>query len=329
MGMCLDSISASDYPKDRLELLIVDGMSDDQTRSIIQQYVDNHSYIHLYDNPRRIAPVAQNIGISYAKGDVIIIMDAHATYAPDYVSKCIKGLHEYDADYAGGIIKTVPRENTFVAKAIVCALSSSFGVGNAHYRTGHLASPIFTDAAAFGCYRREVFEQFGLFDERLARSYDFDFNRRVRKAGRGILLIPDAVIFYYARSTLGSSVKHNFVNGFYVTYPLIFGKRLFSIRHVVPLGFVIGLFGSAGISIAWNGGLFITLGIGGAYALANVVASARSAIKERDIRYLLLMPLIFFSMHLSYGLGSLWGLVKFIGNAVSRPINKALVRPPG
>ena len=306
IDMCLDSILANDYGEDKLELLVVDGMSSDRTRSIVQGYVDKHPFIRLYDNLRYIAPVAQNIGIGHAKGDIVMIMDAHATYAPDYISKCVENLYEYNADYSGGICETLPRDNTLMGKGIVYALSHPFGVGNSHFRTGKTGGPIFTDAAAFGCYRKEIFEQFGLFDENLARSYDYDFNLRVRKTGRGILLIPDAVIYYYARSTLAEFCKTNFVNGLYVTYPLRFGKRLFSFRHLVPLGFVVGLFTSVALALVWQGGLWMLGGIGGAYVLANVAASAKVAGKARDVRYLVAMPMIFAGAHLSYGLGSLW-----------------------
>ncbi|MFH1559935.1 MAG: glycosyltransferase family 2 protein [Chloroflexota bacterium] len=322
IGMSLDSILASDYPMDKLEILVVDGMSDDRTRSIVQQYANKHPLIHLYDNPRRIAPVAQNIGIGHAKGDVIVILDAHDTYAPDYISKCVEHMYEYDVDHVGGIWKILPRDNTFIAKTIVRAMSHPFGVGNAHYRTKKISEPMFTDAAAFGCYRKEVFQQFGLFDENLARSYDFELNSRLKKAGRGILLVPDAVVYYYARSTLVGFIKHSFTNGFWVTYPLRFGKRAFSARHLVPLGFVAGLLGSAALAPVWSAGWWMLGGIGGAHALANVVASAQVATQERDVRYLLLLPVVFAGAHLAYGLGSLWGLAKVLATTMSRPFTK-------
>lgn len=318
IGMCLDSIIASDYSKERLEVLIIDGMSEDQTRDIVEKYAQKHLFIHLYENPQRIAPVAQNIGIKQAKGDVIVIMDAHDTYAPDYVSKCIEYMYKYNVDHVGGIWEIIPRGNTLFSKAIVCALSHPFGVGNAHYRTTKCGKPRFTDAAAFGCYKREVFEKIGLFDEKLTRSYDFDFNLRLKNMGSKMLLVPDAIIYYYARSTFMSLIRHNFINGFWVTYPLKLGKMIFSIRHMVPLAFITGLLGSAALIPVWQVGLWILVCIAGAYGVANLAATVQVAVREKDWRYLVVMPVVFASLHFSYGLGSLWGLLKVMGFMVTR-----------
>jgi glycosyltransferase involved in cell wall biosynthesis len=314
IGMCLDSIIANDYPKDRLEVLVVDGMSEDQTRAIVEKYAKKHSFINLYENSQLIAPVAQNMGIRQSRGDVIVIMDAHDTYAPDYISKCIEYMYNYNVDHVGGIWKIIPREDTIFSKAIVCALSHPFGAGNAYYRTTKCGKPRFTDAAAFGCYKREVFEKIGLFDENLARSYDFDFNLRLRNLGSKMLLVPDAIIYYYARSTFMSFVKHNFINGFWVTYPLKFGKTVFSFRHTVPLAFVTGLLGSAALIPGWQVSIWILACIAVTYALANLTASVQVAIRYRNLQYSLVMPVVFTSMHIGYGLGSLVGLAIVIAS---------------
>ena len=134
ISKCLDSIVAQDYPKDKLEVLVIDGMSKDRTRQIVNEYSKKHSFIKILENPKRITPCALNIGIKNAKGGTIMRMDAHTTYEKNYVSKCIKYLKEYNADNVGGIWKIVPRQDTLVGKAITFSLSHPFGIGNAYYR---------------------------------------------------------------------------------------------------------------------------------------------------------------------------------------------------
>ena len=325
---CLDSIIASEYRRDRLEVLVVDGESDDRTGAIVQGYATEHPEIRLYVDPAPEAPARQNIGISHATGDVIIIMIAHATFAPDYISKCVEAMYEYDVDCAGGSWEILSREDSLTAKAIVIAMSHPFGVGNSPYRTGATSGPVFTDAAAFGCYRKEVFTEFGLFDERLDSSYDFEFNLRLRQTVKGILLVPDAVVYYFARTKMFEFTKRNFSTGHWVTYPLRFGLKLFSARHLVPMAFVLGLLGSAGLALVWPGGLWILSATVVAYLFANLGATAHAFSKQKRFLYLLLLPAIFASMHLSYGLGSLWGLLKVTAHPVSRLFKRSRAGAP-
>ncbi|MFN3975395.1 MAG: glycosyltransferase, partial [Dehalococcoidia bacterium] len=101
IAACLDSLIANDYPKERLEILVVDGMSKDGTRRIVQTYAQRYPFILLLSNSKRIIPSAMNIGIGHARGDIILKVDAHSTYAPDYIRKCVTALQEYGADNVG------------------------------------------------------------------------------------------------------------------------------------------------------------------------------------------------------------------------------------
>ena len=312
IAKCLDSIIANDYPKDRLEILIVDGMSEDETRDIVEGYTQQYRFIKLLDNPKKITPVAFNIGVQHAKGEIIMIMSAHSTYEENYISKCVKFLGEYNADNVGGILITVPGDDTLIAKSIVLSLSNPFGVGNSHFRIGGVKEPKWSDTAAFGCYKREVFERIGLYNENLARSSDMDFNVRLKNAGGKILLVPDIVAYYHARPNFKAFCKHNLSNGFWATYPLKFVNMSFSLRHYIPFIFVSSLIGSAVLSVFSPIFLWLFLFIFGSYALANAYFSVKIAAKEKDFRYLFAMPLIFATLHISYSLGSLWGLLKVI-----------------
>jgi glycosyltransferase involved in cell wall biosynthesis len=322
IGKCLDSIIAQDYPKDKLEILVVDGMSEDGTRGIVERYANRYPFIKPLDNPKKITPAGLNIGIQNAKGEIIVRMDAHSSYEKDYISKCIKYLNEYNADNVGGVWITVPRNNSFIAKAIAYSLSHPFGVGNAHYRIGQAKEPTWVDTVPYGCYYKEVFKKIGLFDETLPRNEDIDFNSRLRKAGGKILLVPEIVMYYYARSTFNSFLIHNFANGITITNRLKLNRIIFSWRHLVPLVFVSSLVGSSGLwgllsflsswgSLGLLGFLSFVL-IVGLYTLCNIYFSTKIALRERDLRYFFIMPIIFVALHIAYGLGSVYGLFKLI-----------------
>jgi len=297
IGKCLDSIVMQDYPKDKLEILVVDGMSDDGTKQIVNSYAKNYPFVRVLDNPRRITPCAFNIGIRNSKGDTIILMGSHSTYKSDYISKCIKYLFEYNADNVGGVIVTLPRNDTLLGKAIAITLSHRFGVGGSAFRTG-CKEPKLVDTVFGGCYRREVFNKIGLFNEKLASSQDMEFNQRLRKAGGKILLVPEIVSYYYARSDLASFCRNNFRNGFWAIYPLKFVKLHFSLRHYVPLIFVASLIvtGISGIFVPFFGWLFFL--IIALYLLIVFYFSVKITKRERNLWYLFVIPAIFAMLHM-------------------------------
>lgn len=293
IGQCLDSIIANDYPKNRLEILVVDGMSEDRTREILDKYEREYSFIKILNNPKKITPVALNLGIKQAKGEIIMRADAHTTYEKDYVSKCLKYLDEYRADNVGGLWITVSRDDTFVGKAIALTLSHPFGAGNAYYRIGSSKEPRWVDTVPFGCYRKEIFKKIGPYNENLMRSQDMEFNLRLKKAGGKILLVPDIVSYYYPKSNLKDFFLHNFEDGIWAIYPLKFIKFPFQLRHYLPLIFVL----TSPLSI-WP------------YTLFSLLFSAQIAIREKDFSYFFLMPIAFFLRHFGYGLGSIFGLIR-------------------
>ena len=318
IGACLESVLANDYPNVRLEVVVVDGMSKDGTRAIVEGFARQHAFIRLLDNPKKITPTALNIGIAHAKGEIIMRMDAHARLEDDYISRCVEALNKYGADNVGGIMKTLPENGSLLGRAIVLSLSHRFGVGNSHFRI-HTNEPRWVDTVFGGCYRRQIFDQIGPFNEDLARGQDIEFNLRLKKAGGRTLLVPDIVSYYYARSDMKSFWKHNWTNGLWAILPFLYSPVMpVSWRHLVPLAFVLGLFGSATLALMWPVGLWMVVGIAGAYAMANLTASTHVAARERDIRYLVAMPVVFASFHLGYGLGSVWSMLKVLAQRVPR-----------
>jgi glycosyltransferase involved in cell wall biosynthesis len=310
IGKCLDSILAQHYPKDKLEVLIVDGMSDDGTKKIVGGYAKCYPLIKLLNNPKKITPVAFNMGIRSAKGEIIMIMSSHATYDKEYISKCVEYLQEFKADNVGGTMITLPRNNSFAGKAVAIALSHRFGVGNSVFRIG-TKKPTWVDTVFGGCYKKEVFEKIGHFNENLVSSSDMEFNLRLKKEGGRILLIPEIISYYYTRSDFRSFFKNNFRNGVWAILPFKYSKIMpISLRHLVPLAFILSLIGSITLSTLSSTFFLLFWLIFGSYLLLNIYFSIKIASKRKDSRCLFIMPIIFGSLHLTYGLGSLWGLLK-------------------
>jgi len=310
---CFESIIANDYPKNKLEILIIDGMSEDGTRDIIKQYINKYPYIRLLDNPRKITSCALNKGIKNAKGEIIAWMSAHNEYQKTHISKCVRYLKEFNVDAVGGIIIPIPGDNSFIGKTICAVISNLFGVGTSAHKTEPIEkTPHITDTAFGVCYKKEVFKKVGLFNEKLIRGQDMEFALRLKKAGLKILLAPEIASHYYTRSGLKSFLKHNFTNGVWAILPFKYTNIIpVSLRHLIPLIFVLSLIG-LGISAFFSlVSLLSFLLIVGLYFLCNFCFSLQIAIREKDLRLLFLMPVMFFIFHFSYGLGSVWGLVTY------------------
>ena len=178
IAKCLDSILEQDYPKDDMELLLCDGMSKDKTREIIAEYQNKYPWIQLLDNPQRIAPCAMNVGIEAARGDIIMRMDAHALYENNYFSALVKALDVYGADNVGAVCHTDVLNKNAKTLAIREVLSNKFGVGNSTFRIG-INGAQEVETVPFGCWRREVFNKYGMYDTRLVRNQDIELNKRI------------------------------------------------------------------------------------------------------------------------------------------------------
>ena len=314
---CIRSIEAQDYPKEAMEVFFVDGMSSDRTREIIQEAASRTSYIHLLDNPHRTVPYALNIGIREATGEVIIRIDGHCTYPKSYVSALVKHLYELEADNVGGVWNTLPAKDTGICHAIALVSSHPFGVGASQHKIGadHVME---TDTVPFGCYRREVFNKIGLFDEELTRNQDDEFNGRLLKAGGKIFLIPDVVIDYTARDSFAKMRKMYYQYGLYK--PLV-NKKLgapATVRQFFPLVFLLLLIigGTASIFSPFILHAYTTFLV--LYLFIGIVVGSMSAIRMHQPLLVLLMPYVFFNIHMSYGIGYLVGIFNVLCNSSSK-----------
>jgi len=314
----LGSLLAQDYPPEMMEILIVDGMSDDGTRKIIQELMKergeilktaapghhgngDQTSIVLLDNPGRIVPKALNIGLRQARGDIIMRMDGHCLVDTDYVRRCVELLRKTGGDNVGGTLKT--QGKNLMGRAVSVATSSPFGVGGARFR--YTNRPGWVDTVFPGVFHREVFDRIGGFDEELVRNQDDEFNFRLLQAGGRIWLDPSILVTYYVRSSFRSLWRQYFQYGFYKVRVIQKRRQVASWRHLVPAAFVSGLVFTSLLSLITGNKLWGFM-VAGPYLLTNVLASLWTA--RRDWLTLPLLPLVFGSLHCSYGLGFLFGL---------------------
>lgn len=302
----LDSLLKQDYPKDDLEILLVDGMSKDKTREIVNEYINNFPFIRLIDNPDKIVPYAMNRGIEEAKGDVIMRLDAHASYQLDYFSVLVNGVKRLHADNVGTVCKTDVLNKTPKTLAIREVLGNKFGVGNSTFRTG-IDHEQEAETVPFGCWPREVFEKYGKYDVRLVRNQDIELNKRIRRGGGNIYILADTYCTYLARETWKALAKNNYGNGKWNILTVYYTKMFssLSIRHFIPLLFVLSLIVPLLLTFIWWPLALVSVASLLAYTGLLSVVSAKLAItKHLNFCYLLVT---FFVLHLSYGWGSLVG----------------------
>src|ERR1700676_280187 len=306
IGPCLDSLLANDYPNERLEVFVSDGMSQDGTREIVLRYAQRFPFIKLLDNPQKIIPAGNNRAIRRAKGRLIMIAGAHAEYPPDYISKCVAGMDAWpEADNVGGMRHTVPRDTSVLGKCIAHALSHPFAAGNAVYRTG-TTEPRLVDTVWGGCYRREVFKRIGLFNEALAATEDRELNARLRDSGGKIMMLPGISCTYYQRTNLRDYCRWMYRVGLWPFYGMrICGRKFISLRNFVPLTFVIVFAAAVLASILLPMARLALLALVVAYSLFSLVAAWPLVKKEKDARFLVVSPLVFFLTHILYGIGSI------------------------
>lgn len=306
---CLQSVLNSDYPKEHIEILVVDGNSNDRTPDIVQAFAEKHSNVKLISNSKRIVPVAMNLGIKNASGSVIIRLDAHAEYPQNYISTLVEWKGKLNATNIGCPIDTKVIHKTAKSTAIITVLSSKFGVGNGLFRTG-VSEPVEVDTVPFGCFDREFVLKIGGYNERLIRNQDIELNNRIIKNGGKIILIPFTSCTYYAREKWKSIAKNNYENGkwnlrtVYITGDL----TSLSIRHFIPLLFLLSILLPPLASLLYTP-LLLLSGISvGMYLLLYSFITLRTHKQGTNFFYVLWTFLV---LHLSYGLGSLTGLFYF------------------
>ena len=303
---CIDSFLNQSYPKELIEIIIADGMSTDNTRNIINEMSKEHDNIVLIDNKKFTAPAGMNLGIKKSKSDIIMIFGAHAYADKDFVKENVLALANKEIGCAGGVITTV--NDSIKGEAIAEAMSCPFGVGNALFR--YSEKEAFVDTVGFGAYDRKFIIDIGLFDEELVRNQDDELNFRVQKSGKKILLNPKIKSTYYSRGDFKKLWRQYYQYGFWKVRVIQKHNKPASVRHLIPLAFVLFLlFG--GIASIFSrlilGGYLLTILL---YLILDAVFSMKISRKKN----LKLFPYTFITfpiLHISYGVGFILGLFNF------------------
>lgn len=309
----LAAVLVQDYPNDRFEVILADGMSEDNTRALVREFSIGRD-VRIVDNPERIAPTGLNAAIRCARGDVIVRVDGHCIVRPDYLRNCVALLREHACPGVGGPIETIGKSTW--AAVIASAMSSRFGVGGSAFRTVK-DRVIWAETVPFPAYQRRVFEEVGLYDEELVRNQDDEFNARIRKAGGRLLLSPLLESKYFSRSTLRSLWRQYFQYGVWKVRVLQKHPRQMSVRHFLPAAFVIVLLLLAAVAPFHAAGVWGLVALLGTYAAACATAAVAIGSRTR-MRHALLLPFAFIALHFGYGIGFLVGLWRFRGRWTDR-----------
>lgn len=306
IAKCLDSIVNCSYSKDKLIVFVCDGLSDDNTIAIIKNYEEQYSFIKMLLNEKKTTQFALNLGLKKSDADIKIILGAHSEISTDYVNECLNAFEiSKEIGCVGGILENVIEDK--VTAVISKAMSSSFGVGNAYFRTGNAEG--YVDTVAFGAYKKEVFEKVGYFDEDLVRNQDDEFNFRLIKNGFMIYLSKKVKSKYFVRASFWKLYKQYFQYGYWKVYVNVKHKTVTTIRQLVPAMFVCLLFFGAIICFFFK--ILLPIYLIGliAYLGLALIFAAR---KYDSFNEIVKIVFAFFILHFSYGLGYLEGIVNFV-----------------
>lgn len=320
LSKCLDSVLKFKIP-DNIDIVIyiIDGNSTDQTKNIIISYTKIYNNIIYLFNERKIQSCALNLGIKMGNGDFLMRLDAHSFYPDDYLIKCFNLSTQTSAENVGGIVITLPGGINFEAKLVQAMTTHKFGVGNSSFRTDEIVGEV--DTVPFGFFKKEIFNNIGLFDERLVRCQDYEFNRRIKANSGKIYMNSKIWSEYFNQKSLFEFYKKQLLKEApYNPYMWYLAKYSFAIRHAITAVFTSGIIFGALLSlispIIFNILIFTLI----LYFTLAILSSIQQAIRFKNITFILFLPFCFFLYHFIHGLGVISGIIKLTLNKA--PVQK-------
>ena len=308
IGACLNSILGCEWPDDQLEVLVVDGMSDDGTAEFVERLAEQDSRVRLLNNPERTVPHAMNLAIEQSRGNIIIRVDGHAEVSPSFLHNSVQELVARPECWCvGGPIESV--NDTTTGRVIAAAMSCPVGVGNARFRTGGYEG--YVDTLAFGAYRRDVFERIGGFDTDLLRNQDDELNARLIEAGGKIYLSQSIRSRYFPRTSLGKLWKQYYQYGFWRIRTIQKRGKPATLRQVVPLAFVVCAVGLTVAAAIWPALRPVWCAATAIYLIALLIGAVMVS-RQTSRAGFFLAPIVFAILHFAYGIGGIFGSVWFI-----------------
>ena len=320
----LKAVLAQERPAGDFEVIVADGMSDDGTREVLLRLAHGEPLVRIIDNPGAIVSTGLNAAIREARGSIIIRMDAHTSYASDYVRQCVQTLEDTNADNVGG--PWLARGKGRIGKAIAAAFQSSFACGGARGHDPNYSGPV--DTVYLGCWPREIFSRIGMFDEELVRNQDDEFNLRIVRNGGKIWQSVRIKSWYCPRESLRDLFTQYLQYGYWKARVLQKHRLPASLRHLIPAGFVLTLALLPLLSLFWPFAFWIWLTLLIIYLAVTVTLSCVTAAASAW-QLLPLLPAAFWTFHFAYGWGFLRGFIDFfILRRKCREAYTALSRPP-
>ncbi len=305
----LECLKKQDYNLKKIEVILVDSNSSDKTKHVMNVFKkDNNSKfkrIVILDNPKRILPCGWNVALKKATGEAILRVDAHTTFDSNFISNNVTELTKGE-NIVGGKCESITLHNTKKEKLLLIAEESIFGAGIADFRRKQEREYVST--LAFAMYRKKVFDDVGEYNENLARTEDNEMHYRMKQKGYKFLLSPNIKSYRYARNDFKGMLKQKYGNGKWIGITMYYSPKCFSIYHFIPLLFVLGIIFSVILAL-FHIQIFLYL-LAGAYLLFNLINLAIIIINNGFHLEFLLLPFIFLLLHLSYGIGTIIGLLK-------------------
>jgi succinoglycan biosynthesis protein ExoA len=304
---CLQSILEQKLPDNELEILVADGVSTDGTREYLQRLSAQDPRVRFLNNPGRIVSTGLNAALREARGEVIIRMDAHTFYAPDYIKECLAVLRETGADNVGGPMRTTA--TSYKERAIRAVFHSPFAVGGALSHNTEYEGCV--DTVIYGCWKKSTFERVGNYDEELVRNQDDEHNLRIVRNGGKVYQSPRIRSFYHVRDSFRTLWKQYMQYGYWKVLVIKKHRLPASIRHVIPAAFMAALSLSLLVGWFWRPALIAAIGLGGLYTLAVVAVSLFTACRT-ELKLFPVLPIVFGCFHIGYGYGFLRGFLDFV-----------------
>jgi len=314
IGDTLSAIHGQTFPRAEMEVVVSDSMSTDRTRPVIVDFQRSHPelVVRVVENAARIIPAALNRAIEAAQGKIIVRMDAHSKPYPDYVENCVRVLEEGHGDNVGGVWEIRPGASGWVAAGIAAAAAHPFGAGDAAYRLKPEAGEV--DTVPFGAYHKTLVDQVGKFDESLLANEDYEFNVRVRRAGKVIWLDPRIRSIYFSRPDFGALARQYWRYGFWKARMLQRYPETLRWRQALPPVFVASVIFLLVLSFWLPARILLCVELL-AYAGVLFMAGLALAIRRGQPALALSFPIAVGTIHFSWGMGLLWSLIPSLGRS--------------
>ena len=307
----LDSIKNQVCTNITFEVLIIDGMSSDNTRNLIRPFLS--SSFRLIDNVKRSTPDAFNIGLTDAKGDFVAILGAHCIYESNYLQECLKALLITGSVGCSGKVITGCKENTIESNIVSVILNSSFGVSNHSFRTIKYG---YVDSVNFPVYKKEVLIEMGGYDTKMLRNQDNVMNSDLISKGYKLYVTDKTSCQYFVPGSVIKLLRYAFRNGKWNVSTFFSNRRAMKFYHFVPLFFFLSVIFGVLLSILDLETVSSVSAFGiSVLLLIHVLLSITFSIdlfKRCQLFSFFLAPCGFMAFHLSYGLGSFIGLTRLV-----------------